>query len=629
VILFNCCKIRFMVLTGMVGLVLLLAFCRALVDFQVHKHELIENIDAQLFNAATFSKSLVPGDYHDRITDSNSVSSSAFEDIVSRNNDLCEELGMEYLWSLILLDDHPFFTTATSPDKKTENGLHAGFLEPHTNPEFYTETFNSMEPQLQVIHDKWGSLRSILVPHYDQSGRKYLFGACIRVADLQALTPRLLRETLLTTLIFLIIALPGSLLLSKYLTQSISRLAEAAELMASGNYREPIKVQGPTEINMLSNRLNMMRKSIDLHVSSLDQAMRQLREFEQIINASPAIIFRVRLEPGYPVELMSENFVNTGYSVADMLSGAVTWDQIIPAEDLDSIASTIEETLEAGKDTFQIEVRMNPPDGTETWYGNWNRIIRDASGVPTHVQCLVMDITSKKKQAERDAHYQNRLRALAQELSSTEDRERHRLAEVLHENMGQMLVALNLKVTAMHDTPDPEQAEKISTSVFELLGKILNTCKTLTWKLSPPSLYESDFIAGLQHMADDLEKLFGLKVEIESPEERLKIPADSAALLFQFARELLVNVAKHSGTNKAQLQIIRSADLVRLIVTDRGKGFKPEELENSKTRGFGLFNIRERLVSINGTMNTESISESGTKITLEVSLDALGSDQPG
>jgi CheY-like chemotaxis protein len=84
-------------------------------------------------------------------------------------------------------------------------------------------------------------------------------------------------------------------------------------------------------------------------------------------------------------------------------------------------------------------------------------------------------------------------------------------------------------------------------------------------------------------------------------------------------RELLLNIVKHAGTDRARLRMTRSRGRVRLEVSDEGSGFDPSELEVSQT--FGLFHLRERLVPIGGRMTIKSAPGAGTRITISAPHD--------
>ena len=117
---------------------------------------LIAEIDDRLFSVATMARETLPADYHDRITGPESVTGAEYDKTVERNNRLCVELGLEYIWSLMVVDGRIVFTSSTSPDKKTDNRIHAQFFETHSNPELYTNTFATLRTIYMCTLDKWG-----------------------------------------------------------------------------------------------------------------------------------------------------------------------------------------------------------------------------------------------------------------------------------------------------------------------------------------------------------------------------------------------------------------------------------------------------------------------------------------
>jgi PAS domain S-box-containing protein len=436
--------------------------------------------------------------------------------------------------------------------------------------------------------------------------------------------PTVIRDTLLTTLVFLIPGLLISALMSKLLAAPISRLAAFAKIIAAGDYQEHIDIQGAREINILASQFNSMRQAIHNQVASLTKAMDELRNFEQILNSSPVIVYRLRFAPQeWPVEYVSDNIDHLGYSPAQLLSGETSWYGINYPEDLPAVEQFVKEVVEQGKEEFNLESRILTASGDIRWMASWNRFIRNKGGDITHILGMFVDITDRRKAEERDALYQHRLKALAQDLTRAEDNERRHLAEALHDDIGQMLVALNMKLSVLKGTTDRELIQQLVGQVDELMGLIMETCKTLTWQLSPPSLYESNFAAGIEHMAEDLKRFFGLDVEIRSADQRLELKRSKSALLFRCAKELLINVAKHAGSNSpAEVRIEQIEGTVRLVVIDQGKGFDIAEWENGETEGFGLFSLRERLMDVNGSICIESVQGHGTTVTIDVPLAA-------
>jgi len=616
---FNGWKIHNLAMLVMLAIVLPLSVWVYVLDFTNHKGDALRNIDNQLLIAATMAEATLPADYHDRISSSTDVSQEDYDVVVERYNKLCAELGLEYLWSLMLVDGHPRFTSSTSPDKNVSNGLHAKFFEPHSNPELYQHAFQTMETQFRINKDKWGNIRAVLIPRYDAHGRKYLFGASKKMEDIHLLILHILRDAVLTAAAFLIPAVLLSRLVSKWLTKPISELAETAKKIGAGNYDQSITVTGAHEINVLSETLESTRLSFQRHIAELKSSVKEMQEFKDNVNNSPVIFFRVRIAPGFPTEFISDNIDFMGFTAADMISGKVTWDQFMYKDDLKKITEALNQTLESNGETYALEGRVIPPNGEIIWYENWNRILRDESGTPTHVQGLLIDITERKAARNRNIRYQNRLKALAQDLTHAEDKERRMLATAIHDDLGQMLAGLNMKFSVLKETSDRDRINDLVQQVDELLNQIMQACKSLTWEISPTSLYETDIAAGLERMASDLKKYFGLEVKIETAGIRIELDQVSAALIFRCIKELLVNIAKHSGTQMAEVGISRIENKVHMVVSDNGKGFNPSDQEEEAS-GFGLFSIKERLTHFNGSMHIESEPGKGTKILIILPL---------
>jgi signal transduction histidine kinase len=91
-------------------------------------------------------------------------------------------------------------------------------------------------------------------------------------------------------------------------------------------------------------------------------------------------------------------------------------------------------------------------------------------------------------------------------------------------------------------------------------------------------------------------------------------------LVYQLVRELLYNVAKHAGTDRARVTAERAGHRVRVVVEDEGVGFDPATLEEVAGVGLGLPSVRDRLELVGGRLDVESRPGEGTRVALEVPL---------
>ncbi|MDF0642411.1 MAG: response regulator [Nitrospira sp.] len=222
----------------------------------------------------------------------------------------------------------------------------------------------------------------------------------------------------------------------------------------------------------------------------------------------------------------------------------------------------------------------------------------------------------------------DRLQALASELTLAEQRERKRLAAELHDHLAQMLALGQMKVAQLRSKPAlgdqlRDQIDPLVTEIDDLFKRAADYTRSLMAKLSPPVLDELGLPAALSWLASE-KPLHGLKVNVKLGTDKVALLDDQSVLLFQSVRELLLNVAKHAGTDRATLNLeVEESGRLHIEVQDQGRGFTPDAPE-SKPAGshFGLFSVRERMQAMGGWFNVTSAPGAGTTATLSLPLPA-------
>lgn len=241
------------------------------------------------------------------------------------------------------------------------------------------------------------------------------------------------------------------------------------------------------------------------------------------------------------------------------------------------------------------------------------------------VVCFVADVTKRREADERIRVYQERLRQLALDSALAEERERRRIAMGLHDRIGQSLTLAGMKLQSLREGVGGD-AGKAVKEAKELIQQSIEDARTLTFDLSPPILYDLGLNAALAWLAEDIEKKFGLKVEVHAAETPLPLDDATAALLFRAIRELLTNVSKHASSPRASVSIHRSEGAAHVTVEDEGVGFDVGQLlSGAASQGFGLFSVREQIGRLGGKVEIESTRPSGTRVKLEIPLTGTSS----
>ena len=230
----------------------------------------------------------------------------------------------------------------------------------------------------------------------------------------------------------------------------------------------------------------------------------------------------------------------------------------------------------------------------------------------------IRDITDLK-QAEAD------LRNLASALSLTEEKERKRLAEALHDSVGQKLALSNLKLGNLEKllaSREEREEKELLNEIRGIFEEGIREIRSLTFELSPPILYELGLGAAVEWLGEQFRRQHGIAFHCERNGEPRDIDEAVSVLLFQSVRELLTNVFKHARASRVDASISSDDAGVTIVVKDDGVGFNVVSVRNRPYREhtFGVFSIRERMRQMGGKMQIESKPGTGTTVTLSVPL---------
>ncbi|HET7909163.1 MAG TPA: response regulator [Nitrospira sp.] len=237
---------------------------------------------------------------------------------------------------------------------------------------------------------------------------------------------------------------------------------------------------------------------------------------------------------------------------------------------------------------------------------------------------LNADLEQRVAERTRDLVASNhRLQALASELTLAEQRERKRLASELHDYLAQILALGRIKMSQLRQkvSGQPPAVPQLVAEIDSLLDKAGEYTRSLMAKLNPPVLDELGLPSALNWLAKQMP-LHGLLVDVRLSQDRVPLPDDQAVLLFQSVRELLINVAKHAGTDRAVVSLTVDPDQQLIIeVRDEGRGFDPLAMEAKSENGhFGLFSVKERMQAMGGRLDVKSRPGEGATITMSLPL---------
>jgi signal transduction histidine kinase len=243
---------------------------------------------------------------------------------------------------------------------------------------------------------------------------------------------------------------------------------------------------------------------------------------------------------------------------------------------------------------------------------------------------LKRDVTHQQHRlAEQAAMLEQKNRevlSLASALTLAEQRERQRVAQILHDHVQQMLYGIQMKIHLLNLDLPPAVSDGTRGHLVDagaLLQQAIQATRSLTVELSPPVLKGEGLTGALRWLTTQMAELYHLRVDLEIA-DRCDTPGDDLhVLIFQLVRELLFNVVKHARVEQAHVRVfLRDQNLV-VLIEDSGVGFDAETVLKGEPRasgGFGLHSIRERLDLFGGRLEVESHPGDGTRAKIVVPI---------
>jgi signal transduction histidine kinase len=302
--------------------------------------------------------------------------------------------------------------------------------------------------------------------------------------------------------------------------------------------------------------------------------------------------------------------------------------------------------------SFEIEKRLVRKDSSLIWVNNHVSPVFDGAGNPKSVIVVSVEITErvqaeealrrandelehrvlkrtrqlsainedlKKEIEERERAEADRERLLRRVVSAQED-ERQRIAREMHDQLGQNLSALALKLSALKNdyAQQPELREHFA-SLKKIVKQLDADVGFLVRDLRPTALDDFGLVFALSNYVRNWSKQFGVRAELHtSGIEKHRLTGEIEIVLYRITQEALTNVARHANAENVDIILERRSDHVSLIVEDDGGGFDVEQAFGAGEKGFGLINMRERAALVGGTLAVESNPGAGATIVVRI-----------
>jgi signal transduction histidine kinase len=216
--------------------------------------------------------------------------------------------------------------------------------------------------------------------------------------------------------------------------------------------------------------------------------------------------------------------------------------------------------------------------------------------------------------------FQDAVKAL-RHLNETLEEEIKRIAYAVHDEAGQLLVAVHLALAELSPDLSPEQKRQLRR-VQELLRQVEEQLRRYSHELRPTVLDDLGWMPAIRFLADGVSKRSGLSVEVESSVKD-RLPGPHETVLYRVVQEALTNATKHSKAKCVRILVQQHGSTLCCSIQDDGMGFDHQSLKSDrKDKGLGLVAMRERLNAIGGTLSIDSALGRGTKIVIQIPREA-------
>ncbi|MCL5278437.1 MAG: PAS domain S-box protein [Planctomycetes bacterium] len=394
------------------------------------------------------------------------------------------------------------------------------------------------------------------------------------------------------------------------------------------DHLEDLVVLRTAALNQANERLQERGEQLQAQAAELTAVNAQLRESEEkyrsIVETATEAIVMVDAEARFIFvnDRWSDIF---GYRREESLRMS-HFDLVFP-EDMAAMKERWESRQRGQGERYELRLRRK--DGSPVWALIGVAPKFGPAGEFLGTLVMIADITERKKAeealrelnatleskvAKRTAQLERRawqLQKLTLELTQAEERERARIAEILHDDLQQVLAAAKFQVDLLgRRAGDDADAQEIAGQAKDLLANAIAQSRSLSHELSSTALSRSDLSAAFEWLAEQMQQKHGLTVHLEI-QDRIEVASEPLRiLLYKTAQEMLFNAIKHAGVQEAKLHLRRYGAHIGLWVSDRGRGFDPAAPDY--TLGLGLRSIRERIELLGGRLKISSAPGKGS-----------------
>ncbi|MCX7039807.1 MAG: PAS domain S-box protein, partial [Spirochaetes bacterium] len=289
-----------------------------------------------------------------------------------------------------------------------------------------------------------------------------------------------------------------------------------------------------------------------------------------------------------------------------------------------------------GKDAKELHHLLGvevPSSREESFKREFERQISTASGkrdlllvnqFPIHLTdgfisaVLVQEITERKVAEEKLKESQSKLRNLAIHLLSAREQERKKVAQEIHDELGQVLTALKMDLRWLEKRLDPSQAHLLEKmrGMISLTDQTIQRVQKISSELRPRMLDDLGLAAAIEWLMGDFSRRTGIRCKTAVQVTQSRIGGNSATAIYRIVQEALTNISRHASASRVSVLLREVDERFEVLIRDDGIGISKTQATDA--RSFGLIGIRERAQGLGGKVSIRGRTEKGTTVAISI-----------
>jgi PAS domain S-box-containing protein len=404
----------------------------------------------------------------------------------------------------------------------------------------------------------------------------------------------------------------GSLMGAVHVARDITKRRQAEEALQRGRDELERRVEERTA------QIQQMVEELRGEIAERIEAEAALRESESKYSALvEGSLIGVYIEQEGAIRFANDRFAEIhGYTKQEMM-GMDSLLMIHP-EDRARVLEIRRMRYQGGDAPTEYEARGVTKDGRTIWALRRNRLMQ-YGGRPA-VLGNVVDITERKEMERAIRDSERDLHLLSARLLSAEENERKRIAQELHDGIGQSLSALKFGVeNVLHQLRGGAKAdaERYLSTFIPFIQNTIEEVRAIVMDLRPSILDDLGILPTIHWFCREFQYIHPrIRMTEEISLEEGDIPEALKTPIYRILQEGLNNVSTHSGADAVRVALGKRDGRIVLEIQDNGQGFDPKAVASAgaSRRGFGLSSMRERAEAAGGTFVVESLPGGGTRL---------------